>query len=282
MEKRVLGKTGQSLSVIGFGGIVVMNTSTQEASTFVSRAINEEGVNYFDVAPSYGNAEECLGPALKPYRKDVFLACKTGKHTAKSAKEELNRSLKHLQTDHFDLYQFHSVPSIKAVEQIFAPDGAMETFLAAQQAGKIRWIGFSCHHEEVALALLDRFNFDTVLFPLNWVTWYTGHFGPRLLDKALAQEKGILALKALAKRPWEKEEHHRWDKTWYSPVDTYEEALAALRFTLSLPVTAAVSPGHAELLWWACDAARNFTPITSAEAEILAQRAATIKPIFKS
>ena len=77
MEKRVLGKTGQSLSVVGFGGIVVMNTSTQDASAFVSRAINEEGINYFDVAPSYGNAEECLGPALKPYRNEVFLACKT-------------------------------------------------------------------------------------------------------------------------------------------------------------------------------------------------------------
>ena len=86
MEKRILGKTGEQLSIIGFGGVVVMDETARDAARYVSRAI-ERGINYFDVAPYYGNAEQMLGPALKPYRKEVFLACKTEQRTAAQARE---------------------------------------------------------------------------------------------------------------------------------------------------------------------------------------------------
>ena len=85
MEKRKLGKTGEMLTVIGFGGIIVMDETPEDAATFVAEAVEERGINYFDVAPSYGNAEERLGPALEPYRNGVFLACKTGKRDAQGA-----------------------------------------------------------------------------------------------------------------------------------------------------------------------------------------------------
>jgi len=279
MEKRVLGKTGVKLSVVGFGGIVVTDTDPADAARFVAKAIRR-GVNYFDVAPTYGNAEARLGPALEPFRKDVFLACKTVKRTRDEAAEQLVNSLKVLRTDYVDLYQLHGVTTADEVDTITTPGGALEAFIEAREMGLTRFLGFSAHSEEAALALMERFDFDTVMFPLNFVTWYKGKFGPRVYDTARKRGMGILALKALAKRPWKAGEEKRWPKCWYAPVDTPEEASLALRWTLSLPVTAAVSPSHAELLWWACAAADNFTPITKKETDKLAKEAAVLDTIF--
>ena len=198
MEKRLLGRTGEQLSVVGFGGILVMNEEPQAASRLVAQAV-DRGINYFDVAPSYGNAEERLGPALEPYRKRVFLACKTEMRTRDGAAAALRQSLQRLRTDHFDLYQFHGVSKMGEVEQILGPGGAMEAFLEAKDKGLIRFIGFSAHSEEAALALMDRFPFDSILFPFNWVCWHQGQFGPRVLEKAMQKGVGRLALKALAK-----------------------------------------------------------------------------------
>ena len=108
MEKRKYGKHDDMLSMIGFGAILLTKEEPDEASRLVAKAI-DRGINYFDVAPSYGNAEEQLGPALEPYRSKVFLACKTTRRSAEEAEAELQNSLKLLRTDHFDLYQLHSV-----------------------------------------------------------------------------------------------------------------------------------------------------------------------------
>ena len=280
MERRVLGKTGEQLSVIGFGGILVMNETPEDAAKFVAEAVEERGVNYFDVAPSYGNAEERLGPALAPYRDQVFLACKTGKRDAEGALEELNTSLKRLETDHFDLYQLHGVTTLEEVETIFAPGGAMETFLAAREQGKTRFLGFSAHSEEAALALMDRFDFDTILFPFNWACWLKAGFGPRVMERASEKGMGILALKTLAKRAWREGEPREWSKTWYKPVESYEEARLAVRFTLSQPVTAAVSPGHIELFRWACEAAEEFQPLSPDEKATLVEWSRDLETIF--
>lgn len=280
MRQREYGNTGVKLSVIGFGGILVTDESSNEASRIVGKAI-DAGINYFDVAPSYGNAQQMLGPALAPYRKDVFLACKTNKRTASEAQEELEESLRLLQTDHFDLYQHHGVTTLDEVDTILASGGAMEYFLRARDAGLIRYLGFSAHSEEAALALLDAFAFDSVLFPVNWVTYNTGKFGPRVIDAARDRGAAILALKALAKRKWHDDgERVQWPKAWYKPVDTYEEAELGLRFTLTQPVTAAVSPGHEELFDWMLAAEKNFAPLEEAELEDLRRRAADLDPIF--
>lgn len=278
IEKRSLGKTGEKLSTIGFGGIVVDKATTEEATSRVKEAI-DRGINYFDVAPSYGNAEEMLGPALKPYRKDVFLACKTGERKKEGARRELEQSLKYLETDHFDLYQFHAVTSLEDVETIFGPGGAMETFLEAREEGKIRYIGFSAHSVEAALALMDGFEFDTILFPFNFATWYAGNFGPQVLARAKEKEMGILALKAMAWRPWEEGEVRSNDKTWYKPLNK-EEAEKGLRFTLSHPVTAAIPPGHEDLFTLALDLAENFSPMDEKEISAIKEKAMDTKPIF--
>lgn len=280
MEKRKLGKTGESLSIAGFGGIVVAGEEQNAANRYVGMAVEERGVNYFDVAPSYGNAEERLGPALEPYRDSVFLACKTGKRDANGAEEELHQSLKRLRTDHFDLYQFHGVSSMDDVDKITGRGGALETFLKAKKEGLTRFIGFSAHSEDAAIALMDRFDSDTILFPFNWVCWYQKNFGPRVLEKAQEKGLGILALKTLAKRRWKEGETRKWNKTWYSPVDSPEEASLAFRFTLSKPITAGTSPSHAELLWWMCDAADDFSPLSEEEASELKERSDGLEAIF--
>lgn len=253
MEKRTLGKTGEQLSVLGFGGIVVMDTTPGEAARYVSEAV-DRGINYFDVAPAYGNAEERLGPALKPYRDRAFLACKTGRRTADEARNELESSLRKMKTDRFDLYQFHAVTTPEDVRQILAPGGALEAVQRARDEGLVRYIGFSAHSEEAALHLLDAFDFDSVLFPVNFACWNDGDFGPKLCAKAVEKGTGILALKAMAKRPLKKDEAKKWTKSWYVPIDTIEEAVPALAFTLSKPVTAALPPGHIELFRLACNA----------------------------
>jgi len=280
LERRALGKTGEKLSIIGFGGIVVMNATTDEARARVRAAI-EAGVNYFDVAPSYGNAEDMLGPALEPDRKGVFLACKTQKRTIEEANAELESSLRKMRTDHFDLYQHHAVTTKADAERILGPGGAMEAFEAARKAGKVRFVGFSAHSVEAATTLLDGYAFDTILFPVNYATWNAGQFGPQVLARAKEKGMGILCLKAMAKGPWPQGATKRYAKCWYEPLDTPEEAGLALRFTLSHPVTAAIPPGDENLFAMALKLAADFKPLAPAEAEAMKAKGLAASPLFK-
>ena len=280
LERRALGSTGEKLSVVGFGGIVVMNATTEQAAERVRAAI-EAGVNYFDVAPSYGNAEDMLGPALEPHRKGVFLACKTQGRTKEAATKELESSLLKMRTDHFDLYQHHAVTKKKDVETILGPGGAMEAFEAAKKAGKVRFLGFSAHSVEAATALLDGFAFDTILFPLNYATWHAGAFGPQVLAKAKEQGMGILCLKAMAKGPWPEGATKRYAKCWYEPLDTPEDAAMGLRFTLSHPVTAAIPPGDETLFAMALKLAAGFQPLSAAEVDAIKKRGLAASPLFR-
>jgi aryl-alcohol dehydrogenase-like predicted oxidoreductase len=280
LERRKLGKTGEKLSIVGLGGVVVMNTTPEQAAAIVREAI-DAGVNYFDVAPSYENAEDMLGPALEPYRKGVFLACKTQGRTREAATKELESSLRKLRTDHFDLYQHHAVTKKADVETILGPGGAMEAFEAAKKAGKVRFLGFSAHSVEAALALMDGHDFDTILFPVNYATWNAGGFGPQVLARAMENGMGILCLKAVCKQPWPEGAAKRYAKCWYEPFDTAEDVRAALRFTLSHPVTAAIPPGDEGIFRMTLAAAKEFEPLSPAEAEAMKARGLAAQPLFR-
>lgn len=280
IERRSLGKTGETLSMLGFGGIVVMDATPQQASSRVSEAI-DYGINYFDVAPSYGDAEIKLGPALQPYRKDVFLACKTTERSKDGARKELEQSLKRLKTDHLDLYQLHAVTTLDDVKQIFAPGGAMETFLAARNEGKVRFLGFSAHSVEAANALMDQHDFDTILFPVNYTTWYAGNFGPQVLERAHSKQMGILALKAMAKSPYPEGTTNKVPKCWYQPLTDPEEALMGLRFTLSHPVTAALPPGNEDLFKMALELSSRIKPLSAEEIKMMKEKGKAGTPIFQ-
>ncbi|HRU04191.1 MAG TPA: aldo/keto reductase [Candidatus Brocadiia bacterium] len=279
MQRRPLGRTGEKLSIAGFGGLVAKDEPPDALRRIVASAV-ERGVNYFDIGPSYGNAEERLGPALEPHRGQVFLAGKTLQRTAAGARAELEASLRRLHTGHLDLWQHHAVCTLAEAQQILAPGGALEAFVKAREQGLVRFLGVTAHSEEAALALIHAFAYDTILFPINWAAWLRHGFGRRVVEQAQAKGMGILALKALARRAAAKGEDKPWKKCWYVPVESQEEAALAFRFTLSLPVTSAVSPSHAELLQWTLDAADAFTPLTPGEEALLRQRSQTLCPVF--
>ena len=259
-----------------------MNAQQDHANRVVASAV-ERGVNYFDVAPTYGDAQQHLGPALEPFRKECFLACKTTCRDASGAAAELKQSLEYLRTDYLDLYQLHALNSIeKDVDVAFAKGGAMETFIAARKSGQVRHLGFSAHSQQAAMAAMARFHFDSVLFPISLGSFFKGDFGPALLKQAQQDGVTVLALKALAKQPWPKEcpERKRFDKCWYEPVWQPKEAELALRFTLSQNVTTAISPGEEELFWLAVDIASRFQPLSPAEMQQAGELATQVEPLF--
>ncbi len=280
MEKREYGSTGERLSIVGLGGILVSQVEADEASRLVAEAV-DRGVDYFDVAPTYGNAQEMLGPALEPFRKDVFLACKTTERTVDGARRELEESLRLLRTDHVDLYQLHAVNTDEDFDQVTGPGGALELFREAKERGMTRYLGFSSHSSETALRLIEAVDFDSVLFPVNWCTWFGADFGPAVVAAAEARGTARLALKALARGKMAPGTERRWAKCWYEPLEDRELADLALRFALSQSVTAAIPPGEPALFRMALEIAEGFTPITAEEAARLRREAASGRPIFE-
>jgi len=281
IARRTLGKTGEQLSIIGFGGIVVMDEETGAASNIVAEAV-DRGINYFDVAPSYGNAQERLGVALAPYRNKCFLACKTDGRMKDDSRAQLEESLRLLKTDHVDLYQFHALTKRTDLDKVLGPGGAMETMEAAKKEGKIRFIGFSVHSAETALAAMDRYHFDTVLFPVNWVLFTQANFGPQILQRAQEKKMGILALKGMAKTVWtaDQRQNHPQPKCWYQPAGFPDEASLGLRWTLGHPITAAIPPGDERYFRLAMDVAQNYKPLEAHEEQALLSGGHGVEPIF--
>jgi aryl-alcohol dehydrogenase-like predicted oxidoreductase len=270
------------LSIIGLGGMLLVGMEQDTANAIVSESIGQ-GINYFDVAPFYGagEAERKMGLALAPHRNRVFLACKTLERSAKGAQRELERSLRRLRTDHFDLYQFHALTDVEEVEEVFAPGGALEMFLRARQQGKIRYIGFSAHSVEAALAMLGRFRFDSILFPVNFVCYAQGNFGPQVMDRAKEADVARLALKAMAHGPWRKGEKRKYPNCWYRPIEDRDLARRALRFTLSENVTAAVPPGDERLFRMALELAHDLPPLGATEREELLASTRGLRPLLR-
>lgn len=281
VSQRQYGRTQEQLSIIGFGGMVVKNVMPKDAGNYVAEAV-DRGVNYFDVAPFYGNAQQRLGPALKPYRQKCFLACKTLERDAIGAARELKESLRLLKTDYLDLYQLHALTDVEEVEQAFGPGGAMETIVKAKEDGKIRYIGFSAHSEEAALVALDRFDFDSLLFPLSFPIWFGANFGPAVYKRAKKAGMGIIALKAMAHQLWPRGKKHRWKKTFYEPFDEIDQAALGLRFTLHLPVNSMFPPGHWELFEMALSLAQAgaIVPLNNREKKLIKDIADEATPIF--
>ena len=283
MQYRELGQTGRRLSVIGLGAIVVRNMPQLDVNRLVADAI-DRGVNYFDFGPAYGDPEEKLGPALEGRRDGLFLACKTRMRDAAGAQRELDRSLKRLRTDHFDLYQLHGMTDADEVDQVLEADGALGVFQRAREQGKVRYLGFSAHSVEAAIELMRRFPFDTCLFPLNFCTYLGGNFGPQVVEAARDSGVGLLALKGMAKTKWPDglTPEDRPFQTWYEPITDEEVASLAMRFTLSLPVAAAIPPGSAKLWDVAMRVAQDPQPLSAQEKRHVHELAVATEPIFPS
>lgn len=275
----VLGKTGLKVSRAAFGGIIDMDESPEDAARYVAFAV-DNGVNYFDVAPSYGNAEERLGPALRPYRKNVNLACKTARRDAASAREELLGSLKRLETDHFDVYQLHSMSTQEDVDAAFGPGGVMETVQWARREGLIRHIGFSAHSENIALRLLELFDFESVLFPMNWAMGVNFGWGDRISERVRSKGAGLLAMKTLILRAWREGEERIYPKSWCRPIHEDDElAVAAMKYGVYKGAATLIPPGnihHFRLMLRYIDRVAS-EPLTEEEWALLRRRAAQVR-----
>jgi len=281
MERRSLGRTGQKSTIVALGGAIFIGKPEQkEADAFIKLAL-DHGVNHIDVAPTYGDAETQLGKWVREYRKSIFLACKTRNRTRKEAAEELGRSLEHLQTDHFDLYQLHGLDKPDELETALGPDGAIQAILEAKRQGLVKYIGITSHNPVNIMRALKRFDFDTVLLPVNCVL--RAHSQPENDCEpvlALAKEKGIgvIAMKAIAKGP--RPNDKRPYKTWYQPFDTQKEIDEALWFALSQDVTTATSSSDIGLATMMIDAAERFTPMSKEEQMELVSKVSSFKPLF--
>lgn len=201
IPKRVLGKTGQSLTVIGQAGGRFPRCTFEEAKAVTMRAY-DLGINYFDTARIYwnGKSEEVYGAVLPPFRKNIFLTTKSPERTKAGAERDLELSLRALKTDHVDLWQIHQVSEMSEVEQIFAPGGAIEAFEAAKKAGKCRFIGFTGHHDpKVHLAMLEHYDkYDTILMPLHAADPAYLSFEKNVLPIAVKRGMGIQGMKSTA------------------------------------------------------------------------------------
>jgi aryl-alcohol dehydrogenase-like predicted oxidoreductase len=267
MQYRTLGRTGERVSAVGLGGFHMAKTTDAAESTRIIRAAIDDGITFMDNCWDYhgGASEERMGEALRDgYRQRVFLMTKIDGHTRQAAAEQLEQSLRRLQTDCIDLVQCHEVIRPGDPDAIFAPGGAMEALLEARQAGKLRYIGFTGHKDpSVHLRMLEKdFAFDTVQMPLNCFDAHFRSFEQLVLPVLVERNIGVLGMKPLA-----------GGRILASGTATAEECL---RYALSLPTSVVITGCESvEQVQQALRVGDAFTPMNEDERrELLARTAA--------
>ena len=264
IPKRVFGKTGEQLTVIGqAGGRFRLNTF--EEAKAITRKAYDLGINYFDNAHGYwrGRSEEVFGAVLSEVRNDVFITTKSTNRTRKGAEKELNLSLKRMKIDYVDLWQIHSVSSNEDLDKIFGPNGAMEAFETAKKAGKCRFIGFTGHHDPaVHLRMLELYdNYDTILMPLNPADPSYLSFERQVLPEAIKLGLGIQGMKSTAN----------------AKLLQMFSAKKCIQYALSLPIHC-LAVGCTTLGQIEDDVrfAKQFEPLTISEMTLMREKARTL------
>jgi aryl-alcohol dehydrogenase-like predicted oxidoreductase len=253
VEQRRLGRLGHESSVLIYGAAALGEVTQEVADRSVQEAL-DAGINHFDVAASYGDAELRLGPWMPRIRGDIFLATKTGERRTDDAWRQINQSLERLQTDHVDLLQLHAVGDSDELDKVTARDGALVAAERAQEEGLVGAVGITGHgHQAPAthLEALRRYPFATVLSPLNVAlsrdAAYLADY-EALADEARSQDVGLMIIKSVARRNWPEDDDKRYS-TWYEPLDRQQQVTAAVSWVLSHPeVTGIATPGDVGLL----------------------------------
>lgn len=283
METRRFGRTGHMSTVAIFGAYAFSQIPQSEADAVMEKVI-EAKVNQIDVSPFYGMAEERLGPWLASDRDRFFLCCKTMERTKAGAASELRRSLRRLQVDHLDLYQIHAITSFRELDQVTHGGGALEAIIEAREAGLTRYIGITGHGVEapaIFLEALKRFDFDSVLFPINFIQYGNTTYRQRseeLLRQCCAKDVGTMIIKSIAMGPWGEQVNAY--NTWYRPFTDPEIIQKAVDFVLSQDVTGLCTVGDARLLPLVLQACENFAPVGADEQEALIASASKYEPLF--
>ncbi len=283
METRRFGRTGHMSSVAIFGAAAFWEIEQAEADRVMQMLVSH-GVNHIDVAPSYGQAEERVGPWIKQERERFFLGCKTTERTKAGAAAELRRSLKRLETNAFDLYQIHAITTMKELDEVTGPGGALEAIVEARQAGLTRFIGITGHGYDspaIFLEALRRFDFDSVLFPLNFVQFADPTFRKKaeeLIRQCKERDTATMVIKSITRGPWG--EKPKTATTWYEPFKDAEHIQQAVNFALSQDVCGICTAGDTTVLLLVLQACENFTPMDAKEQEALIANAGQYEPLF--
>lgn len=284
MQTRRFGRTNHMSTLAIFGSAAFYQCDQPTADKAMEQVI-AAGVNHIDVAPSYGLAEERLGPWLEQERGRFFLGCKTQERTREQAWAELHRSLKLLRVSDFDLYQLHAVNSDEELDQVTGPGGALEAAVQAREEGLTRFIGITGHGAQVPAIFIEalrRFDFDTVLFPLNPVQYANPEYrrdAEALLRLCLEREVGVMIIKSIAKGPWGGTP--KTYNTWYEPFDDFDTIQQTVRFALSQEgVTGLCSAAEVALLPAYLRACEEFTPMSAADQADLIARSAALETLF--
>jgi len=283
METRRFGRTGHMSTIAIFGAAAFWEISQPDADKVLEQVI-EAGLNHIDVAPSYGQAEERIGPWMPRERRRFFLGCKTTERTKDGAWNEMQRSLKRLQTETFDLYQCHAITTMEELDAITMKGGALEAFVEARQRGLIQFIGITGHGADapqIYLEALRRFDFDSVLFPLNFVQMANPEFRTyteELIATCKAKDVGTMIIKAITKGPWGERPHTA--TTWYEPFDKMDDIQRALNFALSYDVTGFCTAGDTKILPMVLKACENFKRLGSSELEEMIKSGNQYEPLF--
>jgi predicted aldo/keto reductase-like oxidoreductase len=283
METRRFGRTGHMSTVAIFGAAAFWQISQADADA-VMQVVLDYGVNHIDVAPSYGQGEERLGPFLRTERKNFFLGCKTYERNHETAWAEMNRSLERLQVDRFDLYQAHAVNTMEELDLVTRPGGSLEVLIKAREQGLTDFLGITghgIHSPDVFLEALRRFDFDTVLFPINFIQFANPNFrqsASMLLQECRARDVGVMIIKSITREPWGDSHHTR--NTWYRPFETPDDIQRAVNFVLSQDITGVCTAGDVGLLPLVLQACAQFTRQTPREQEELIASGGQYQPLF--
>ena len=261
IDKIPFGKTGHNSSRTIFGSVSLSEVSQQEADRILD-LLFEFGVNHIDTAPTYGEAQLRLGPWIKRYRDQFFLATKTDEQTYLDAKEQFYRSLDRLQVESVDLIQFHNLIDVVDRETIFGPGGALEFMIEAKTQGLTRYIGITGHGLDTPrfhLQTLERFEFDSVLLPCNYLLMQNPNYAAgfqKLLSYCHRHQIAVQTIKAIARGYWGN--NKRSHRTWYEPL-TDEEAIAAnVHWVLGIPGIFLNTVGELQELPKVLKAASNY------------------------
>jgi aryl-alcohol dehydrogenase-like predicted oxidoreductase len=283
MLKRRFGRSGH-MSTIAIFGAAGFGEVSQEDADRVMEMIIEAGINHIDIAPSYGQAEARVGPWIKRERQRFFLGCKTMERTSEGAWNELRGSLERLQTDSFDLYQCHAVTTMEELDTITMKGGALEAFEQARREGLFKYIGITGHGvnaPEIYLEALRRFDFDSVLFPLNFVQMgnpdYRRH-AKELISVCRARDVGTMVIKSITKAPWGEREHTA--ATWYEPFDEMDIIQKAVNFALSYEVTGICTVGDIRVLPMVIQACENYQELDHEQMEAMIELGRQYEPLF--
>jgi len=260
MQYRTLGRSGEKVSIVGLGGYHIGMQDSEQESIRIIRGALDSGINFLDNSWDYngGASETRMGKALGDgYRKKAFLMTKIDGRTKKAAADQLNESLKRLQTDHLDLLQFHEIIRMSDPDRIFAAGGGMEAVLEAKKAGKVRYIGFTGHkNPDIHLKMLNtafknKFTFDTVQMPLNVMDAHYQSFGKKVLPVLLEHNIGVLGMKPMG------------DKIILQ--SNTASAIECLHYAMNLPTSVVITGCDSErILQQALTAARSFRPMSEA------------------